>query len=470
MVKKTFMLEEDGAIYKFKLISPLLEDSLDSAQKTMLRETIAEKESISVRTLYRYESAWKKDGFYGLRNKHPNRKQSSKLPKNFNELLDEAIQLKREVPKRSVNQIIWILENENKVLPGKLKRSTLERHLYKAGFGVRHLKMYAESKESSSKRFCKAHRMQLIQADIKYGPVLKDAKGKKIKTYLSSAIDDHSRFILFSKFYDNMEEGIVEDTFHEAILRYGRFDKCYFDNGTQYISRQLNISLSRLGIRVQLAPIRSGKSKGKVEKFHQVVDQFIREVKLEKDKTLDELNRLWAIYLEEYYHKKPHDGIMEYYESYGASIDVADATPIKEFQRDSRALTYLDKEMVHEAFLHHEKRLVDRGACISFKGKKYETKPELIGFKVEIAYDPSHPEDITVSHPGIKPFHASPLLIKEYCEKDPYVPISVKMTDTEPHKPSRVLNILRDKSEKQEKELADTLSYVNYRKGGKKDV
>ena len=42
---------------------------------------------------------------------------------------------------------------------------------------------------------------------------------------------------------------------------------------------------------------RSGKSKGKIEKFHQVVDDFIRESKLKNIRTLEELNRLWAVYL-----------------------------------------------------------------------------------------------------------------------------------------------------------------------------
>ena len=38
---------------------------------------------------------------------------------------------------------------------------------------------------------------------------------------------------------------------------------------------------------------------------------------------------------------------------------------------------------------------VDKGACISFRGRKYETKPSLIGYKVEISYDPAAPETIT---------------------------------------------------------------------------
>lgn len=66
-------------------------------------------------------------------------------------------------------------------------------------------------------------------------------------------------------FYDSQEEAIVEDTFRQAILRYGKFDACYFDNGSQYIARQIRLSLSRLGIRVLHAKPRSGKSKGYVK-------------------------------------------------------------------------------------------------------------------------------------------------------------------------------------------------------------
>ncbi len=71
---------------------------------------------------------------------------------------------------------------------------------------------------------------------------------------------------------------------------------------------------------------RSGKSKGKIEKFHQVVDAFIRESKLKNIRTLEELNRLWAIYLDEYYHKKKHDGIAEYYESLAPPFRKKDLT------------------------------------------------------------------------------------------------------------------------------------------------
>lgn len=193
------------------------------------------------------------------------------------------------------------------------------------------MQMYKEARNSSSKRFCKPHRMMLIQGDIKYGPKLPIGKhGAKVQTYLSSAIDDHSRYLLSSRFYDNQEESIIEDTFHQAISRYGTFDACYFDNGSQYIAKQIRFSLARLGIHVMHAKPRSGKSKGKIEKFHQVVDDFIRESKFKNIRTLEELNCLWTVYLDEYYHKQKHTGIAEYYESLGAAVPEEGISPLQE--------------------------------------------------------------------------------------------------------------------------------------------
>ena len=222
--------QEDEALRRFQLISPLLEEGLDDAKKLQLREQVAKKSGVTTRTLYRYEKAWRENGFQGLKPQTREKRRRQDLPGNFEELLQQAILLRREVPKRSVAQIIAILELEHRVAPGVLKRSTLERHLYQAGYGRRHLEMYCEARESSSKRFCKPHRMMLVQADIKYGVKLPIGKnGAFVQTYLSSAIDDHSRYLLSSMFYDNQEEMIVEDTFHRAVDRFGRFDSCYVD-------------------------------------------------------------------------------------------------------------------------------------------------------------------------------------------------------------------------------------------------
>ena len=218
--------------------------------------------------------------FAGLKPVAGERSLSKKLPENYLRIVEQAIQLKKEVPRRSVEQINFILEQEKR--------------------------------ESSSKRFCKPHRMMLLQGDIKYGCKLPIGKnGAMVQTYLSSAIDDHSRYVIQSQFYDNQEESIVEDTFRKVILKAGKFDTAYFDNGSQYVAKQLKLSLAKLGITVRHAPVRSGKSKGKMEKIHQVADAFLREVKIHKIKTLEELNSYWGMYLEEYYHKTSHEGIRD---------------------------------------------------------------------------------------------------------------------------------------------------------------
>lgn len=453
---------ESKAVSRFQIISPLLDESLDTAARCQLRNRIAAEQGISTRTIYRYEKAYRKSGFTGLKPADRSGMGAEKLPENFDDLMQQAIMLKREVPKRSVNQIILILEMEGRVPAGVLKRSTVQEHLYAAGYGRRQMLQYTQAMHSSSKRFCKPHRMMLVQGDIKYGPKLPIGKnGAMVQTYLSSAIDDHSRMVLASRFYPTQDASIVEDTFKRVITSYGKMDLCYFDNGTQYISKQLKIALNRLGIRIRHARPRSGQSKGKIEKFHQIVDTFLREAKLKKVAALDELNRLWNVFLDEYYQKRAHDGIREYYESLGSTVPEEGISPLQEFNRDTRPLTFMDTKVVSEAFLHHEKRLVDKSACISFRGRRYETKPSLIGYTVEIAYDPEAPETITVSYPGIEPFAASPLKIGEFCDKKPSLPAS--MQETEPTT-SRLLDALEKKHEESKEHRADALSFASYGK------
>ena len=202
-------------------------------------------------------------------------------------------------------------------------------------------------------------------------------------------------------------------------------------------------------------------NKGKIEKFHQVVDDFIRESKLKNIRTLEELNRLWTIYLDEYYHKQKHAGIAEYYESLGAAVPEEGISPLQEWNRDSRPLTFLDAAVVSEAFLHHEQRKVDRGACISFRGKRYETKPSLIGHTVEISYDPAAPEQITISYQGMEPFTAAPLKIGSYCDKRPTLPASMQeQTPTT----SRFLDALEIHHKQNQQQMADAISFASYRK------
>ena len=129
------------------MIAPLLDDELDDAKRRQLREEIAEKYEISKRSLYRYEARYREEDFAGLRPMNREKRRNQALPENWDEIVGEAIQLKREVPRRSVRQIIKILEIEGYALPGIIKASTLQRYLYNAGLGVKQMKRYTEKRE-----------------------------------------------------------------------------------------------------------------------------------------------------------------------------------------------------------------------------------------------------------------------------------------------------------------------------------
>lgn len=459
--------QDDEALKRYMLIAPLLDADLDDAKRRAMREEIAKKNDISTRSLYRYEAKYRMEEFYGLRPMNREKRRSQSLPENFDEIVGEAIQLKREVPRRSVRQIIKILETEGYALPGVIKQSTLQRYLYNAGLGVKQMKRYTEKRESSSRRFCRPHRMELLQGDIKYGPDIRLGDGRLIKTYLSSLIDDHSRFIVQSEFYDNQRQEVVEDTFHKAILKYGKCDCCYLDNGTQYTTNQLHTALARLGIRVLHAKPRACESKGKIEKFHQKVDQFIAEVRVAKVHSLEELNRKWKIFLEQDYQKEAHDGIEEYYKSQGVRVPEGGITPMQEFMRDARGLVFLDTTVVSEAFLHHETRRLDNAGCFSFADTKYEASTALANADVEIAYDPMNTDTIKVLYQDMEPILAHRVRIDAFCDKIPPVPVS--MTDKVPET-SRLLDALEKKYKEDHHLMANALSFGEYGKAGGQNV
>ncbi|MFX3637411.1 MAG: helix-turn-helix domain-containing protein [Candidatus Pristimantibacillus sp.] len=134
---------EDLAAQRVQLLSPLLASGLDAAKASQLKLSICEQTGLSERTIRRYLTNYRAEGFSGLKPKTKQRKtETDAIPAP---LLEQAILLRREVPNRSVSQIIQILEWEGKAKPGQLKRSTLQEKLTAKGYSSRQMRMYAGS-------------------------------------------------------------------------------------------------------------------------------------------------------------------------------------------------------------------------------------------------------------------------------------------------------------------------------------
>lgn len=311
------------------------------------------------------------------------------------------------------------------------------------------------------------HRMELLQGDIKYGPDIRTTDGELIKTYLSSLIDDHSRYIVQSEFYDSQRQEIVEDTFHKAVLKAGRFDCAYLDNGAQYTAAHLGKACAKLGIRIVHAKPGACQSKGKIEKFHQKVDQFIAEIHAAHVHSVEELNHRWKVFLEQEYQKEAHAGIREYYESYGVEVPACGITPEQEWLRDARGLIFIDVSVVAEAFQHRETRRIDGAGCFSFEGSRYEASAALANLQAEIAYDPMDTETIMVYCTGAEPVAAHRTEIGAYASKVPPVPLGMAGSNPET---SRLLDALEKKYREDHRQMAKVLSFEEYGKEGHADV
>ena len=443
---------DEVAEQRVQIISPLLAEGLDPAQARQIKARICQQTGLSERTLRRYLSQYRKEGFGGLKPQGKGWRREEAIPLN---ILEQAILLRRQVPSRSISQIIQILEWEGLVEPGQIKRSTLQEKLAKRGYSTRHMKLYADT-GTAARRYQKKYRNQLWHSDIKYGPYLPIGKdGKKKQVYLVTFVDDATRYFLHGQFYPTLDQVIVEDAFRQAILKYGVPEKVYFDNGSQYRTKWMRRACAKMGIRLLFARPYSPEATGKAERFNRVVDSFLAEAILEEPPTLERLNQLFAVWLEECYQNKPHSGL------------AGNISPQTAYRSDRKALNFLDPETIANAFLHCEERKVDKAGCISFAGKKYEAGLTFIGCKVDVIYDPADISELTIEYEGHQPFKAKELVIGGQSAPRPKLPEHLQKA---PADSSRLLNAAARKNQERKESQPPAISYRSVRKGGKDNV
>lgn len=433
---------ESIASERVQLLSPLLAEGLDAAKAREIKARICEQTGISERTLRRYMAAYRAEGFGGLQPKGKGRQPSDGTIAP--EVLEQAILLRREVPTRSVSQLIQILEWEGRTAPGSVKRSTLQERLADRGYSSRHMRMYAES-GVAARRFQQRHRNRLWHSDIKYGPYLPIGPGGTMKqVFLVTFIDDATRFVLHGAFYPVMDKTIVEDCFRQAIQKFGVPESVYFDNGKQYRTKWMTRACAKLGIRLLFARPYSPESTGKVERFNRVVDSFLSEAALEKPKTLERLNELFQVWLSECYQHKSHSALPE------------KCSPETAYRSDKKALRFVDPDELATAFLHCESRKVDKSGCISFQDRKYEVGLPFIGQTIDVIFDPSDIRELTIEYAHHAPWRVRELVIGERAGKRPPLPEHLGEV---PADASRLLAAAEDRSAARKEQQAPAVAY-----------
>lgn len=380
------MNDEQIAAARYALIAPIVSRQTPLAPgelKGWLRETASRRydlpgsrQHVSERTLERYLEAYRKGGWDALKPKTRNTRERTKLD---DRLLQQAVALRMERPERSVEQLIFLLEESGAAKPGQIAESTLSRHL--RAHGASRKQLMDAPLASSFRRFEATDILELLQADFKHFVYLPDPRNPKKtrKTILLAILDDYSRYVVHAQIYWDEKLPRLEDSLKKAILRHGVPETFYCDNGSAFSAHHLQRICGRLGIRLSHSKPYRPQGRGKVERLFQFVDSSFRpEVQALVNKgdvtTLEALNAALRSWLDGYYHVREHGSTKQ---SPRARFEASTKT------RKRKLLTELN-----ELFLWEETRKVDKTGCIQLGGNTYEVESDLARCMVSLRYDP----------------------------------------------------------------------------------
>lgn len=383
------------ALFRYTLIAPLLDHPLERGEigahlKVVAAQThripYSKRTTLDDETLWRYLARYRARGFEGL--KPQVRADAGKSRRIPEEIVQQAIALRQELPTRSANTLIQILKRDPTYPSGlTLATRTLQGILHERG--ITREKLVGQSK--AFRRFERDSANALWQGDMLVGPYLPDAcrPGKYRRTALFCFVDDYSRLIPYGEFFFEENLPRLERVLKVAILRRGLPERLYVDNGKVYVSTQLAAACATLGIRPIHSTPYAPNTKGKIERFFGTVrSQFLPEVESAKLTTLEELNASFQAWVELIYHQAVHSETGQ--------------APLERFQQGLAQTTVrqADPRLLREAFLWRERRTVTRTATLSLQGNRYSVDPLLAGQQVELRFDPFELSEVEVWQSG----------------------------------------------------------------------
>lgn len=395
-----FAADEQMAAFRYGLIAPIVSRQtpmIPGELKRQLEQIAAlsytipgsHKTHVSVRTLERFMANYRKEGWDGLKPKKRPQKNAIALPAP---LLQKAIELRRERPERSVEQIIYLLEQSGLASEGTLAPSTLSRHLRKAGVSRQELLQAVESSRGH-RRFEVEDVHLMWQADFQHTLYLPDPQNpnKRKKALLFAIIDDFSRAIVHGEFYWDEKLPRLEDALKKAILRHGVPSQFYCDNGSVFSSHHLVRICAKLNIKLSHSRPYKPMGRGKIERFFRFIDTSFRpeaQVQIGNGSlsTLKQLNEAFTSWLEGYYHLRKHGSTGQSPKDRAAGL-----------KRTMRRVSMME---LTEIFLWEESRKVDKTGCVSVFGNTFEVASHLSSQTVTLRFDPYDLSVMQVWHEG----------------------------------------------------------------------
>jgi putative transposase len=334
----------------------------------------------SVRTLWAWWSAYRRAGLDGLL---PKVRTDHGQPKAVDRaLLEAAIALRHEVPSRSTATLIHILQTAGRIVPGQLRRSTLDRHLAAVGMGRRRLRTLGDKRYI---RLLFERPNQFWVGDYHEAPVLWDPAHQRFRTlHLGAVIDHYSKLVPHAAWYRSEQLATLEDTLKQAILKRGLPEALYVDHGAAYRADQFAFACAHLGIRLRHSKPYTSEGRGVIERWNRTVaEQFEPEIRALRLPELREIQLRFEAWLEQRYHLTVHEATGQ--------------TPLDRFAQPDFTPRYPDPVVVAETFRVRVRRKVHaKTLTVEVDGVAFVVEPHLRGRWVQVHYDPHDLTDVLI--------------------------------------------------------------------------
>jgi len=368
--------DDAWAVFWCSLLGEILLDEVPAGQRRRYLHELSQKvvtlpngkrKRISLSTLRRKVREFKKQRIAGLKQKP--RSDRGSIRKDRRAMLERAVQLKREQPRRSPRAINKILAREfGRTIP----KATLNRHFRQAGVTRKKL---ADSQPVIRCRWSRDQANALWVGDFSEGPKVFH-HGQAVKSHLSIWIDCYSRYVVEGRYYFQENLDILSDSLLRAWGAQGASRELYVDNAKVYHAGALKLAAAQLNIQLLHRPPRDPSPGGIVERVIQTVqDQFEAEVRAGHVITLEELNRYFQAWLHADYHLTVHSAIGQ--------------TPRERFEASRRFHRHVNLCEVLEFFHVQVRRKVDEEFCdVRINNMYFAVDAKLRGDRVIVVYDP----------------------------------------------------------------------------------
>lgn len=374
--------QERWAIFWCDLLAPVIYNEIDPELTNRFLKNLAAKNiefpdgkvrKTSLTTLRRKLNRYSEGGFEALeRKKRRDRGRSRNVSQD---VIDKAIELKKEQPRRSPAAINRFLQ---KMFGVTIPRATMYRHLKDAN--ATRLKL-GVTRQKVRKRWTRDHTHDLWVGDFENGPFVLE-KGAVVPTYLSVFIDCHSRFCVVARYYLRENLDVLIDSLIRALSIHGAPLELYVDNAKVYLSHGLKACCHRLNIKLLHRPARDPPPGGLVERLILTIqEQFEAEVRAGDLLSLADLNRALSAWLAVSYHEDIHSETGQ--------------TPEERRQKGLTVIRQVDMSRVIESFMQSVERTVNRTfSDVQVDKRFYRVDPKFRSDRVQVRFDPFSTWDV----------------------------------------------------------------------------